>query len=224
MSRPMPTFIKLLATAVLVVAVGCAEKNKPIGGPEQPARGAADRIAELQDQLALAQKDRTADQERILQLQNELDKCRNQQAGPAEGWSSVPGGAMTAIEGTLLFDSGKAVLKHSGQGLVDRLASEISSKFGDRDIYVFGHTDNEPIKHSAWKDNYELSCQRALTMIRALRSRGVTARLAACGWGEYRPVADNSTAKTRQANRRVEVFAMTRQIEGSASTAVRKAQ
>ena len=36
----------------------------------------------------------------------------------------------------------------------------INEQYGDHDIYVFGHTDDMPIRKSGWKDNYELSAQR----------------------------------------------------------------
>ena len=83
-----------------------------------------------------------------------------------------------------------------------------SENFADHDIYVFGHTDNVPIRESGWKDNYELSCQRALSVVRQLQASCVMQFVAACGWGEHRHVADNASNATRQANRRVEIFAL----------------
>jgi len=209
MSRPFPFVVKLLSLALLVVAVGCAEQDTAMNEPDQSAINAADRIRELEEQLALAENNRIADQERLLQLQAELDQLRNQaSADPAEGWSSVPGGAMTSIEGMILFDSGKANLKSSAKGVLKQVAGAINGNFAGYEIYVFGHTDDQPIKRSGWKDNYELSCQRALTVVRSLRSQGVAGQVAACGWGECRPATSNQNASERQANRRVEIFAM----------------
>jgi chemotaxis protein MotB len=153
-------------------------------------------------------------------LQNELNALRQQLAerpepSPAPGWDTVPGGAMTSIEGTILFDSGKAALKPTARQTLDAVAGVISEKFPDYDIYVFGHTDDQPIRKSGWKDNYELSAQRALSVVRMLRSMAVDCKMAAAGWGEQLPIEANTSASARQRNRRVEIYAMAPQ-EGHA--------
>ena len=104
--------------------------------------------------------------------------------------------------------SSSSSLKSSGRRTLDKVASAINEKFPDYDIYVFGHTDNQPIRKSKWADNDELSCQRALSVVRYLRKTGVSPDMCAGGWGEHRPVADNNSAKARQSNRRVQIFAM----------------
>ena len=123
-------------------------------------------------------------------------------------WENVPGGVMTSIEGTVLFDSGKATLKPGAREALSAIAEVISSRYPDYDIYVYGHTDNEPIKHSPWKDNLELSAQRGLTVARYLMEVLGSTDVSAGGWGEHRPKAENTTAANRQANRRVEIYAM----------------
>jgi len=212
---------------LLLASVGCHEKAVGMTPDEQQAQAAADRIKELEAQLTKAQQDRAATEDQLVALRNELNKLKAQlaqrpepQAQPAPGWESVPGGAMTSIEGTLLFDSGRAIIKPSGKQTLDQVAAVIGKKFPRYDIYVFGHTDSTPIQKSGWKDNYELSCQRALAVVRVLRSSGVDQKLAAAGWGDQLPVADNRAATARKANRRVEIFAMTPQeaLTGSAGS------
>ncbi|UCD29696.1 MAG: OmpA family protein [Planctomycetota bacterium] len=214
MSRTRPIVTKLLMLCLLVVAVGCNEQNQPISEVDQGPT-LEERIAQLEAELDQAARDRAAAEDQLLALRAERDRLQEQldkmaKSAPAEGWDAVPGGAMTSIEGTVLFDSGKAKIKSSGQKTLDQIASVINQKFADHDIYIFGHTDNEPIKVSGWKDNDELSCQRALSVARHLRSLGVATDMCAAGWGEQRPVADNSATKTRSFNRRVEIFAMKR--------------
>ena len=88
-----------------------------------------------------------------------------------------------------------------------REISTIQGEYSDKDIFVFGHTDNQPIKKSGWHDNWQLSTQRALAVVRYLQTRGVdVSRLAAAGCGEYRPRAANDTASNRAQNRRVSIF------------------
>ena len=197
---------------LMMAAMGCAEQKKPAPGPAQEPTAAADRIKELQGEVNQTKSDLAACQERELALRNENERLKEQLAkgtvATEGGWTSVPGGATLAIEGTVLFDSGKAHLKGGASRILDGVAKTILEKYAGYDVYVFGHTDNEPIKKSGWKDNYELSCQRALTVLRFLRGKGVGTDICACGWGEDRPVADNKTKVTRTPNRRVEIFVM----------------
>ena len=197
---------------LMVAVMGCAEQKKPAPGPGQETNAAADRINELQSEVNQAKSDLTACQERELALRNENERLKEQLAkgtvATEGGWTSVPGGAMLAIEGTVLFDSGKAHLKGGASRILDGVAKTILEKYAGYDVYIFGHTDSEQIKKSGWKDNYELSCQRALTVLRHLRGKGVGTDICASGWGEDRPVADNKTPATRQPNRRVEIFVM----------------
>lgn len=205
-------FGTLLALALTAGLAGCAEKKEPV--TRAPDTSALDqRIRDLEAQLQQAMADRDNNRNRVGQLQRELDALRRQLAEkpaptPPANWENVPGGAMTSIEGTVLFDSGKAMLKPGARETLDEVARVISENYADHDIYVLGHTDTEPIKHSPWKDNLELSCQRALTVTRYLRERLGSANVAPGGWGESRPVAENNTAANRQANRRVEIYAM----------------
>ena len=71
-------------------------------------------------------------------------------------------------------------------------------------IFVEGHTDNVPIQTQAFPSNWELSAARAASVVEYIARQGVDPkRLAAIGYGEYRPIAENSTAEGRSKNRRV---------------------
>lgn len=215
MSLAARNLIKLLSVGLLIVSFGCQDPNANMNDMGQNTPNAAERIQELENLLAQAESDRAVAQEQALALRTELDDLKGQlsnrsEAGPAPGWGSIPGGAMTAIEGTALFDSGKAKLKSSAKKTLAEVARVIQEKFPNHDIYVFGHTDDKPIRVSGWKDNAELSCQRALSVTRLLKSQGVSQNMCACGWGEQRPMSGNTGAKARQANRRVEIYAVTR--------------
>ena len=77
----------------------------------------------------------------------------------------------------------------------------------DSFIAVEGHTDNEPIRYSGWKSNWELSSARALSVLHFMVDDcGIEARrLSANAYSEYRPVSDNATPEGKQQNRRVEI-------------------
>lgn len=101
----------------------------------------------------------------------------------------------------LLFASGKVTLKSSSKGRLTKIADQLNSKYSDKEIWVVGHTDTDPIKKSKWKDNWQLSTERALAVTRYLIERKVSAQqLAAVGRGEFHPVGKKKTA-----NRRVEI-------------------
>jgi chemotaxis protein MotB len=77
----------------------------------------------------------------------------------------------------------------------------------ENDIGIEGHTDNEPIRYSGWKSNWELSTARALSVLHYLiDKKGISPlRVSAIGYGEYRPVASNVDKEGRRLNRRVEI-------------------
>ena len=85
----------------------------------------------------------------------------------------------------------------------------VNSEYATHDVLVYGHTDDVPIKKSGWKDNFELSAQRALSVVRYIQGRGVNpTRLVAAGCGEHRPVVANTSSASRTKNRRVEIYAL----------------
>ena len=102
----------------------------------------------------------------------------------------------------LLFGSGSA-----------RLSAEARKAFRDialivkplqNSIFVEGHTDNVPIKTLAYPSNWELSAARAASVVEYLSRQGLDpTRLAAIGYGEYRPIDSNDTEAGRSKNRRV---------------------
>ena len=74
----------------------------------------------------------------------------------------------------------------------------------NNDIQVEGHTDNIPIRTRTYPSNWELSAARAASVVHYLSQEGVSpSRLAAIGYGEYRPIASNDNREGRQKNRRV---------------------
>jgi chemotaxis protein MotB len=119
-------------------------------------------------------------------------------------------GLVITFVAEVLFDSGKAKIRPEAHSALDKVAKVIRDKVSDREIGVEGHTDNEPIKHSGWKSNWELSTARATSVLHYLVDEGRLnpKKLSAIGYGEYRPVVSNDAAEGRQKNRRVEIVIM----------------
>ena len=105
----------------------------------------------------------------------------------------------------VLFDLGSAVLRPQGAIVLDQLAAVIAAV--PNQIVVEGHTDNVPIATAQYPSNWELSTARATAVLRYLvEARGVPKeRIAAAGYGEQRPVADNASPDGRSRNRRVDI-------------------
>lgn len=106
------------------------------------------------------------------------------------------------------------VLFKSGSSELTPPAGEIIEKIGDllkelpnNSIRVEGHTDNLPINTKMFSSNWELSTARATNVVKSLiNNSGLhPAKLSAVGYGEYKPVADNSTDLGRAKNRRVNI-------------------
>ena len=122
-------------------------------------------------------------------------------------------GVVVRVLDTVLFDSGKAKLRKEAYAVLDQVAEVLNNQAMNQPIAVEGHTDNEPIKRSGWKDNWELSLARGRSVLTYLvqAPRNVApARVSAVGYGEYRPIASNDTADGRRMNRRVEIVVLPR--------------
>jgi chemotaxis protein MotB len=106
------------------------------------------------------------------------------------------------IRSDVLFASGSAALSTPARDAIDQLASVLREL--PNELRVEGHTDDLPIASALYPSNWELSGARAASVIRLLEGRGVDPRrMAAIGFGEKRPIADNTTPAGRATNRRV---------------------
>ena len=119
-----------------------------------------------------------------------------------------PRGLVISLKDTEFFDSGKANVRAQSMYLLDNIAEAIS-KYSNS-IRIEGHTDNVPIKTSQFPSNWELSTARATNIVHYLidAHEFPPGRISAIGYGEYRPIADNSTEEGRQKNRRVDVVVL----------------
>ncbi|MBD9416546.1 flagellar motor protein MotD [Pseudomonas sp. PDM16] len=115
------------------------------------------------------------------------------------------------LNSSLLFPSGDAVPNDTAFELIEKVAKILSPY--ENPIHVEGFTDNLPISTSQYPSNWELSAARAASIVRMLAMDGVNpGRLAAVGYGEFQPVADNATADGRSRNRRV-VLVVSRNLD-----------
>jgi flagellar motor protein MotB len=110
------------------------------------------------------------------------------------------------VTNTSLFDPGKATLKPGAKKVLDQVASSVRRSYPNQLIGIEGHTDSDPIKKSGWKDNHDLSYQRAKAVYDYLSSGGgiPASQLYVAAYGPNHPVASNSSSVGKAQNRRVE--------------------
>lgn len=102
----------------------------------------------------------------------------------------------------LLFASGSAALNAAALPVIDKVAMIVADM--GRPVRVEGFTDNVPLAGGPYGSNWGLSAARAASIADRLAQARVTPdKLAAVGYGEFRPVADNQTEQGRRQNRRV---------------------
>jgi chemotaxis protein MotB len=111
------------------------------------------------------------------------------------------------IKSSILFDSGSAGLSAPSAPVLQKLADKLKAL--DNVIHVEGFTDNVPINNFEYLSNWELSAARAASVVHLFTRLGIhPKRLAAIGYGEFRPVASNDTEDGRARNRRVVLVIM----------------
>jgi chemotaxis protein MotB len=117
------------------------------------------------------------------------------------------------FQSEVFFDTGKATLdKPEGRAELDGLASallELEKKIPGEIAWVLrvdGHTDVRPIYSPQFKNNWELSVGRAISVVQYLISKGVSPqRLVAAGFGEFQPIDADKTEEAFSRNRRIEL-------------------
>jgi chemotaxis protein MotB len=164
------------------------------------------------------QTGRRSDAQKIEELSQQLDEL-SRTKGLLEGKLSqeikdqqvklqmMEKGLVITVVGDLLFDSGKARIRPEAYPLLKKIAVILREDVPAFDVGIEGYTDNQPIKFSGWKTNWELSSARALSVLHYLiNEEGIAqSRLSARGYGEHHPVASNDTREGQQLNRRVEI-------------------
>lgn len=134
-------------------------------------------------------------------LLKELDTLKGQQITVSQDAR----GLVISLQERIFFEPGKAALTHQSEKTLDKLATVLIKT--NHPIRVEGHTDNTPIRTAVFPSNWELSSIRATTIVRSLveRHHFPPERLSAAGYGEFFPLADNSTIEGKQKNRRVDI-------------------
>jgi len=128
--------------------------------------------------------------------------------GPAISVEEAQEGFVIKLPASLLFKSGSATIENEDALLfLKRIALIVDELPNTLQVSVQGHTDSQgPGKKSIFKDNWELSSARAISVLQELLLDGVDPkRISASGYAEFKPLATNVTKAGREKNRRVEL-------------------
>ena len=112
-----------------------------------------------------------------------------------------------SLADNMLYKSGSYEINDRAAETLGKIA-KIITDYKDYDVLIEGNTDNVPITRENIRNNWDLSCLRASSVVQYLQTHyGVNPkRLTAGGRGEYNPIANNNTELGRQRNRRTQII------------------
>lgn len=145
---------------------------------------------------------------RIAQAVMDANEMKDQGEGPAITLEEAQEGFVIELPASLLFKAGSATIENEDIRLfLKRVSLIIEELPNNMEVSVKGHTDNiGPAASSPFKDNWELSSARAISVLQELLLDGVDPkRISAAGYAEFTPKATNATKSGREKNRRVEL-------------------
>ena len=182
-----------------------SEQNTDLRSQVSQAR---QRQAELLTQLDTKNSDLDVANAEIARLKS-LPPPTPPDAGAAKGWQATPFGDKVTVGSDVLFSSGRATLTSAGAGALAGIVRDLKTTYSALPVRVYGYTDSDPIKRTKhlWKDNLDLSANRAMAVTRHLISKGVRAdRIETVAMGATNFLTSNTTKSGKAKNRRVEIF------------------
>lgn len=147
------------------------------------------------------------EEEKLLEIEEQVDNMVKELGLEGSVSTSIEDrGLIISFNDSIFFDSAKADIKADMKSKLEALANILNRI--DNYVRVEGHTDNIPIKNEYFNSNWQLSSIRASNVVEFLVVKGNMSpnRLSAVGYGEYRPISENNTAKERAKNRRVDIL------------------
>jgi chemotaxis protein MotB len=172
-------------------------------------------IAALRDQLSELKKLSDKQKEELSRLEDQANELEKQLADEIKKGEiklkRFHDKLIINIDDRISFDSGKADLKEGVMPALQKITT-ILGNYPEYRIVIEGHTDNVPISTSRFRDNWQLSTERALSVLGyILREKKLnSSRFSAAGYGEYNPIVPNDTPANRALNRRVDIVVVPR--------------
>ncbi len=140
-------------------------------------------------------------------LQNNLLRSLSNEEKREVDVQVLKGVVYISLADNMLYKSGSYEINERASVTLSKIA-KIIMDYKDYDVLIEGNTDDVPITRQNIRNNWDLSCLRASSVVQALQNDyGVDPkRLTAGGRGEYNPLTTNSTELGRQRNRRTQII------------------
>jgi chemotaxis protein MotB len=142
-----------------------------------------------------------------LALTNKLTRSLSKEELKDVDVQVLKGVVYISLADNMLYKSGSYEINERAAETLSKIA-KIINDYEDYDVLIEGNTDDVPIRRENIRNNWDLSCLRASSVVQALQNEyGVNPkRLTAGGRGEYNPLASNDTAVGKQRNRRTQII------------------
>ena len=142
-----------------------------------------------------------------LVLQNNLTRSLSKEELKEVDVQVLKGVVYISLADNMLYKSGSYEINDRAAETLSKIA-KIITDYKDYDVLIEGNTDNVPISKTNIRNNWDLSCLRASSVVQALQTKyGVDPkRLTAGGRGEYNPLESNDTQVGKQRNRRTQII------------------
>jgi len=142
-----------------------------------------------------------------LALTNKLTRSLSKEELKDVDVQVLKGVVYISLADNMLYKSGSYEINDRAAETLSKIA-KIINDYEDYDVLIEGNTDNVPIRRENIRNNWDLSCLRASSVVQALQNDyGVNPkRLTAGGRGEYNPLVGNETAVGKQRNRRTQII------------------
>ncbi len=142
-----------------------------------------------------------------LVLQNNLTRSLSKEELKEVDVQVLKGVVYISLADNMLYKSGSYEINSRASETLSKIA-KIIKDYKDYDVLIEGNTDNVPISRENIRNNWDLSCLRASSVVQALQNEyGVDPkRLTAGGRGEYNPLQSNDTELGKQRNRRTQII------------------
>jgi chemotaxis protein MotB len=213
-----PRRSRLLALAIVALVApftsGCAT--------QQALQAYQDEVITLRDENSRLKSEKLELERQVNTYESELSsldaRLRDASAPlPTPNFSELTNAGMEvsmrgqdlviSIPAGITFASGSASLSPGGQDAVRLVATRLRNEYPSAEYWIEGHTDTDQPTKSKFASNRELSIARARSVHSFLVEQCSVSdqNCIVAGHGEYRPVADNSSAGGKARNRRVEI-------------------
>lgn len=175
------------------------EKNEVISGQNKELNKKSIQLDSLRKKLNVQRKE-------LSELRTIIEALSSGEGNGIRGVEQVEGKVLIPLNDEILFPTGLSDLSERGKESIKSISKMILSLDYDVELWVIGHTDNQPYENADQNNNWKLSLERSLVVTTALIQSGIPeSMLTAAGRSKYEPQVTNKTTNGKTQNRRTEI-------------------